>query len=122
MPYQPKRPAQDPCPVEAVLEIIGGKWKARILLQVSMRPCPFAALRRALPGISQQVLSAQLQSLIENGVVERAIVDPQMDRGVRYRLTATGEGLVLVLERIAAWGDARLRERGLMWERPQAAS
>lgn len=121
MPYSPKRPPRDPCPVEEVLEIIGGKWKARILLRISLGPCGFAELRRALAGVSQQVLSTQLQALMDSGVVRRAVVD-RASESVRYAMTPKGESLLPVLDVIASWGDDRLRERGLIWERPRAVA
>jgi DNA-binding HxlR family transcriptional regulator len=119
MAYQPKRPALDPCPVEEVVGMVGGKWKARLLLILSFGPIAFAPLRRSLPGISQQVLSTQLQALMDDGLVAREASGAD-GGGSLYSLTATGLDLMPVLNAVAAWGETRLRERGEKWVRPVA--
>jgi DNA-binding HxlR family transcriptional regulator len=120
MHYQRKRDPLDPCPVELVVDIVGGKWKARILLLVSLRPHSFAELRRALPKITQQVLSAQLRSLTEHGILQQERAGGSHGPRSIYSLTPLGEDLMPVLEVVAAWGEARLREQGLQWMRPAA--
>lgn len=119
MVYQPKRAPLDPCPVEEVVGLIGGKWKARLLLALSQRQAGFAELRRALPGITQQVLSAQLQALVNDGLVRREA--PLLGAGGPYSLTQTGLSLMPVMKCVAAWGESRLRERGEVWVRRSTA-
>ena len=116
MAYVPKRPPLNPCPVEEVVALIGGEWKARILGVLALGEASFATLRRSLPGISQQVLSAQLQALMRDGLVSKG---PPIAHGAtpRYALTTTGRSLVPVLDQIADWGEARLNARGLEWRR-----
>jgi DNA-binding HxlR family transcriptional regulator len=119
MPYERKREPLDPCPVEEVLELIAGKWKARILYLIGMRPQTFAELRRGLPGITQQVLAEQLRALVGDGIVNRE----RTIRGNRvfslYALTGEGESLMPLLNELSLWGTRRLRDRGIVWEAPK---
>jgi DNA-binding HxlR family transcriptional regulator len=118
MEYQRKRDPLDPCPVEAVLEMISGKWKVRLLLLLSYGPHSFAQLRRGLPGIKQQVLSAQLAALVQHRIVDRNRRVTATGPSSIYSLTKLGQTLMPVLEEIAAWGDAHLRSQGVHWDRP----
>lgn len=115
MLYQPKRAPLDPCPVEEVIGLIGGKWKARLLFELSLKQARFAELRRALPGVTQQVLSAQLQALVDDGLVRREAAVP--GAGGPYSLTQAGLSLLPVMKCVAAWGESRLRTRGEVWLR-----
>src|SRR4026209_885525 len=59
------------CPLTAALAAIGGKWKLIILYWLAESPKHFAALRKAMPGISQKVLTQQLRELVSDGLVNR---------------------------------------------------
>jgi DNA-binding HxlR family transcriptional regulator len=117
MPYVPKRPPLDPCPVETVFAIIGGKWKARIVLQLSWQPFRFAELRRGLPGITQQVLSAQLKALQRDGIVYRHAPRTRSEAPT-YQLSREGSQLVHAVERVSIWGLERLQAQGYRWRAP----
>lgn len=119
MPYERKRPRLDPCPVEAVVDIIGGKWKARILRVLAVGPRTFGSLRKQLAGITQQVLSAQLKSLEADGLVARDRNGERAISGSTYRLTDEAKTLLPVLDALARWGTERLRRRGLDWSSEQ---
>ena len=77
------------CPLTAALAAIGGKWKLIIVYWLGEAPRHFAALRQAMPGISQKVLTQQLRELVTDGIVQRqptgAIPAP-----VEYSLTEYG--------------------------------
>ena len=113
MAYERKRAELAPCPVELVLGYVGGKWKARILLELSRRAQRFGELQHALPEIAKQVLATQLAALC---VDDLACAEPVRHRGQaarRYRLTQKGEALISVLDRVAAWGAAELQRQGV---------
>lgn len=122
MAYERKRPALDACPVEEVLAVVGGKWKARILYQVAQTPQTFAELRRGLPGITQQVLSEQLRGLESDGIVSRRRTELGKTGFSRYTLTAEGQSLMPVLEAVSQWGIGRLARRGIDWAPTSLAS
>ena len=118
MPYEPKRDPLDPCPVEEVVRLFSGKWKARILFLLSLQPCRFAELRRGLPGVTQQVLSAQLQAMVADGLVHGERKESPAGGYSTYSLTAFGESLLPLLRDISAVGLEILRGRGLDWTPP----
>ena len=59
------------CPLTAALAAIGGKWKLIIVYWLAESPKHFAALRKAMPSISQKVLTQQLRELMNDGLVNR---------------------------------------------------
>jgi DNA-binding HxlR family transcriptional regulator len=61
------------CPVEATLDVIGGKWKGVILYKLLEQPRRFSELKRELPAITQRMLTLQLRELEEDGIVHREI-------------------------------------------------
>ena len=120
-PYVPKRPALDPCPVEEVLALIGGKWKSRLLLLLAPGPQRLAALRRGLAGrVSNEVLITQLTGLAADGLVDVTIEERGATAFRWYALTPLGAGLLAALTPLADWGAERLRCRGFEWTPPQA--
>ena len=121
MPYERKRVPLDPCPVEEVLEVIAGKWKARILYLIALQPQTFATLRRGLPCIKQQVLAEQLRALSVAGIINRSRTVLGKGSFSRYTFTDEGETLIPLLNALANWGMRRLRDRGIVWESPLPA-
>jgi DNA-binding HxlR family transcriptional regulator len=86
------------CEVERLLAVIGGKWKVLILRELFHGARRHAQLRRALPGISQKVLTAQLRELELDGAIARKDFDTKRPH-VEYSLTPFGERLrALILE------------------------
>lgn len=116
MAYARKRPPLDPCPVETVLALVAGRWKARILRVLFDGPQGFGGLRRALgPRVTQQVLAAQLRALEADGLVTRRPRGPGAAAGSCYGLTPEAVSLLPALDAVAVWGAARLRRQGLGW-------
>ena len=91
------------CPLTAALAAIGGKWKLIILYWLAESPKHFAALQRAMPGISQKVLTQQLRELASDGIVQRqpkgAVPAP-----VEYSLTEYGQSVIPLVEKVRLWG------------------
>lgn len=100
-------PTLDRCPVTAAVDVIGGKWKPLILYYLLQRTHRFGELRRAIPGVTQQMLTAQLRELEAAGVVHREIYR-EVPPKVEYSLTPLGESLRSVLEPMLAWGTLYL--------------
>lgn len=88
------------CPVELALEVIGGKWKTVLLARLKAGPMRYGELRRAVPRLSDKVLSARLRELEALGMIAREPVDGHE----RYHLTARGESLRPVLGALYEWG------------------
>jgi DNA-binding HxlR family transcriptional regulator len=95
------------CPLTAALAAIGGKWKLIIVYWLAESPRHFAALRRALPGISQKILTQQLRELVGDGIVRR---QPKgtVPAPVEYSLTDYGRSVLPLVEDVRHWGRAHL--------------
>src|SRR5215475_390136 len=99
------------CPVEAAIDVIGGKWKPLILWWLHQRTWRFAELRRLIPGITEKMLTQQLRELEADGIVDRrvyATVPPK----VEYSLTEYGRSLKRALEAICEWGRRHMQRIG----------
>ena len=91
------------CPVEATLDVIGGKWKGTILYKLLERPRRFSELKRQLPTITQRMLTLQLRELEADGIVHREIYQ-QIPPKVEYSLTTFGKTLEPILLAMRMWG------------------
>src|SRR6476660_498681 len=80
------------CEVERLLAVIGGKWKVLIMRELFKGVRRHAQICRALPGISQKVLTAQLRELELDGVLQRRDFGTKRPH-VEYSLTPFGERL-----------------------------
>lgn len=89
--------------VRLTASVIGGKWKPAILYCLARESLRFAALRRALPPVSEKVLAQQLRELERDGLVERA-VKPTVPPQVEYSMSVHGRSLCGVIEQLSAWG------------------
>lgn len=92
------------CPVEATLDVIGGKWKGVILFHLMDEAKRFNELRRLLPEVTQRMLTLQLRELENDGVIHREIY-PQIPPKVEYSLTPFGETLKPILLLMKDWGN-----------------
>jgi len=89
-------------PVEILLDVIGGKWKVRILDRLTDGPIRFGELKASLDGITQKVLAEQLRQLQRDGLVERTLY-PEVPPRVEYELTPLGEELQGPLTQLDRW-------------------
>ncbi|ETT52714.1 winged helix-turn-helix transcriptional regulator [Paenibacillus polymyxa] len=93
--------------VQAMLELVGGKWRILILHQLISGKKRTSELRRAIPGITQKVLTQQLRELEKNEIIHR-IIHPQIPPKVEYELTEYGLTLQDIIDRICLWGENHL--------------
>ena len=61
------------CPVEVTLLLLSNKWTILILRDLFTGTKRFGELKKSLNGVSQKVLTANLRSLEEKGIIEREI-------------------------------------------------
>lgn len=98
----------DGCPVEATLELIGGKWKGVILFHLLQdEVMRFNALQRAVGGVTQRMLTKQLRELEAHGLIERKVY-PVVPPKVEYRLTEKGLSLKPILLALKDWGETQV--------------
>lgn len=98
------------CPLTAALAAVGGKWKAIIVYWLAESPKHFAALRQAMPGVSQKVLTQQLRELIADGIVRRRPTGP-VPAPVEYSLTDYGRSVIPLVEQLRTWGRAHMERQ-----------
>lgn len=92
------------CPVEATLDVIGGKWKGIILFHLLSGKKRFNELQRLMPGITQRMLTRQLRELEDDGIVARKAYQ-QIPPKVEYSLTAFGSTLKPIILAMRDWGE-----------------
>lgn len=82
--------------------LLSGKWKLEILWLLNQRVHRFGELRRAIPGITQHMLTAQLRELEEDGLVARTVFAEVPPR-VEYEITLKARGLGPTMEALTTW-------------------
>ena len=102
----------DCCPVEATLDLIGGKYKALILWHLSEGKLRFSQLRRLVHGATPKMLTQQLRELEANDLVLREVY-PVIPPKVEYSLTELGRSLMPILVAMRDWGAEYLKGQNL---------
>jgi DNA-binding HxlR family transcriptional regulator len=92
------------CPVRNILDKLGDKWTTLLVLELSGGERRFSQLRRAIPDISQKMLTQTLRSLQRDGLVEREVF-PTVPPSVSYRMTPLGRSLLEPVAHLMAWAD-----------------
>jgi DNA-binding HxlR family transcriptional regulator len=90
------------CPVRDVLDQISGKWSTLLVMVLATRPHRFGELRRAVPDISQRMLTQTLRDLQRDGLISRTVF-PTLPPSVEYRLTPLGRSFLRPLIGIVRW-------------------
>ena len=91
------------CPVEAALELIGGKWKGVVLFHLVDDTKRFNELRKSIGSVTQRTLTKQLRELEADGLISRTVY-PVVPPKVEYALTEKGLSLVPILIALRDWG------------------
>ena len=91
------------CPVEATLELIGGKYKALILWHLSESSLRFSQLRKLIKTATPKMPTQQLRELEANDLVHREVF-PVVPPHVEYSLTEVGRSLMPILVAMRDWG------------------
>lgn len=91
------------CPhFHAAIELIGKRWTGAIVCALTERPMRYAELGKAVPGLSDRLLSQRLRELEEEDLVER-VVEAGTPVRVTYSLTEKGLDLDPALRELKAW-------------------
>lgn len=101
------------CPVETTLMLISDRWKVLILRDLMEGTRRFGELKKSIGGITQKVLTANLRSMEECGLLIRKVYAEVPPR-VEYTLTETGYSLKPVMDAMVLWGrqyQQKFRER-----------
>ncbi|HSK16254.1 MAG TPA: helix-turn-helix domain-containing protein [Gaiellaceae bacterium] len=92
------------CAVACTADIIGSKWTAIIVHDLSEGPRRFSELERSCPGISPRTLSERLRVLEQENLIEKHAGA----RKVEYELTEKGEALLPIIDEMRLFGHAWL--------------
>ncbi|TCZ79892.1 transcriptional regulator [Paenibacillus albiflavus] len=110
------------CPVEATVDAIGGKWKARIMWHLSNRKHRYGELNKLIPEISRKMLAQALRELESDGLISRSEYSEKILK-VEYELTDYGRSLTPILTLMSAWGKEHiLKQRELITEQKEEPS
>ena len=102
----------DHCPVEATLELIGGKYKALILWHLSEGRLRFSELRKLVQTATPKMLTQQLRELESQHLIHREVY-PIVPPRVEYSLTEQGRSLMPILVAMRDWGANYLRTKNM---------
>ena len=91
------------CPVETTLMLISDRWKVLIIRDLLEGTKRFGELKKSVGNISQKVLTVNLRSMEESGLLTRKVY-PEVPPKVEYTLTETGYSLKPILDAMVAWG------------------
>jgi DNA-binding HxlR family transcriptional regulator len=99
------------CAMDVTMNFIGGKWKTVVLWYLRKGKKRFGELKKHIPDITEKMLSLQLKTLEEDGIVKRTIYAEVPPR-VEYEMTDFGRTLIPMLEEIALWGRSLGEKEG----------
>jgi DNA-binding HxlR family transcriptional regulator len=95
-------------PIEATLDVIGGKWKPLVIYQLKDGTLRFSQIvNRVQPRITQRMLTKELRELEKDGLVIRKVY-PQVPPKVEYSLTETGQSLIPILDQLCDCGSEHM--------------
>ena len=95
------------CAVAATADVIGAKWTALLVHDLSEGPRRFTELEHSCRGISPRTLSERLRALENEGIVVRRSYTESPPR-VEYELTQKGDDLLPIIEEMRRFGHAWL--------------
>ena len=91
------------CPVATTVQLIGNKWKLLILRNLLAGTHRFGELRKTLPGISHKVLTENLRSMEEQGIIVRKVY-AEVPPHVEYSISDLGESMRPIIKAMETWG------------------
>lgn len=95
----------------SVFAVLGKRWTGLVIGVLLERPARFAEMARAIPGITESMLSARLTELKAAGLLTREVIEGPPIASL-YRLTPSGEALRPALVALGEWAQAHLGAQG----------
>ncbi|AGC76073.1 HxlR family transcriptional regulator [Nonlabens dokdonensis] len=93
------------CPIKRTLDIIGGKWKLRLISQIGKETRRYGELKKLIPEISEKMLIQELKSLVAFGIVKKKSFKEIPPR-VEYTLSEKGFEVLPIIEIMKEFGKA----------------
>lgn len=98
------------CPVEATIQLIGGKYKAVILWHLMNKTLRYNEIHKLIPKATDKMLAQQLRELEKDGLINRKVY-PVVPPKTEYSLTKFGETLTPILDELCNWGEQYLIQK-----------
>lgn len=99
------------CPMFTAQSLIGGKWKLYLIEFLHEEPKRFSDIHRALPDVTQSMLTNTLRDLEKDGLIHREVYR-QVPPKVEYSLTPIAQKLIPVLAQLVDWGVTYMEHMG----------
>lgn len=100
------------CPVATTVSLIGNKWKLLIIRNLLVGKARFKDLKNGIEGISQKVLTDNLRSMEEDGLIIRKSY-PEIPPRVEYELSEIGNSLRPIIKSMEVWGNEYKKEKNV---------
>jgi DNA-binding HxlR family transcriptional regulator len=98
---------EDRCTLNKVLRIIGKRWVAEVLVLIRIDVRRFSQLKECLAGVSDNVLSAVLNDLVKEGLIEKQIFS-EIPVRVEHKVTGKGDELTDLMSMLCKWGKTHI--------------
>ena len=96
------------CPIRNILSRISDKWSILVIFTLEQTAVMrFGELQRAIPDISQKMLTVTLRTLEQDGIVNRRAY-AQIPPKVEYSLSERGKSLMEILDQLTSRGQSLL--------------
>ena len=100
------------CPLEASMEIIGGKYKGIIIGHLINKTLRYNELQKLISLATPKMLIQQLKELEADGIIKRKLY-PVVPPKTEYSLTQRGETLIPAIIELNKWGMNYLKEENI---------
>lgn len=101
--YNQNRKFLTTCDMTYAVQLIGGRWKILIIVTLEKGPKRYGEIKKAVPGITERMLTLQLREMEEDGIVKRTVFAEVPPR-VQYELTESARGLLPICDSLHEWG------------------
>ncbi len=101
-------PCAAPCPIEAGMRVLGGKWTGSILWHLREGPVRFNDLARMVGGASRKMVADRLRHLEAHGLITRQ-VRATAPVSVTYEITDYGRTALTALDSLRIWAETSAR-------------
>ncbi|WP_313527569.1 winged helix-turn-helix transcriptional regulator [Anaerotignum sp.] len=100
------------CSLQLAIDILGGKWKMRIIWYLLEGTQRFSDFSRRIPDITQKTLTQQLRELEEKDIISRTIY-AEMPPRVEYNITEYGMQLSGILRGLSSWAHDYAEDKNI---------
>ena len=99
------------CEMDVAMHYVGGKWKTVVLWYLIEDKKRFNEIKKLIPNITEKMLSIQLKSLEEDGIIKKEVFNVKPPLKVEYSLTDFGKTLIPLLQYLVTWGGFVVKEK-----------